>query len=224
MTVSPPIRARRRYDNTLRRERAAQTRERIVTAGADILHESSIRDWRTLTIRAVAERAGVNERTVYRHFANERALRDAVMHRLEQQAGIDLAQLRLENVGDVTARLFRYVSSYPLDPRPPLDPTLAEAAQRQHAALLAAVAERAPEWSTADRTVAAAMFDVLWGLASYQRLVLDWQLDGEEAIRAITWVISLLEEAVREGRRPPRARRRADAARQASTRAGRERS
>src|SRR5207302_3840377 len=89
---------RRRYDNTLRRERAGQTRDRIVGAGAELLHESSIRDWRALTIRAVADRAGVNERTVFRHFANERALRDAVMQRLEQQAGIDLTQLGLDGI------------------------------------------------------------------------------------------------------------------------------
>ena len=86
--MSAPARARRRYDTTLRRQQAAGTRERIVAAGSALLHRSPIRDWRSLTLRAVAERAGVNERTVYRHFANERALRDAVMHRLEEEAGI----------------------------------------------------------------------------------------------------------------------------------------
>src|SRR5579872_878526 len=98
-------RTRRRYDNTLRRERAGQTRDRIVAAGAELLHRSSIRDWQGLTIRAVAERAGVNERTVFRHFANERALRDAVMHRLEERAGIDLTHLELDDIGDVAASI-----------------------------------------------------------------------------------------------------------------------
>ena len=54
----------------------------------------------------------------------------------------------------------------------------------------------------ADRLVAAAMFDVLWSVASYERLVVDWQLDRKQAIRGITWVIGLIEEAVRNGRRP----------------------
>jgi AcrR family transcriptional regulator len=99
---------RRSYDSTLRRERAAQTRENIVTAGAELVRASSIRDWRGVTIRAVAERAGVNERTVYRHFANERALRDAVMHRLESDAGVDLAEMKLEDFATVTARVLRY--------------------------------------------------------------------------------------------------------------------
>ncbi len=202
MTSTQPAPARRRYDNTLRRERAAQTRERIVTAGAQLVHESSIRDWRGVTIRAVAARAGVNERTVYRHFANERALRDAVMHRLEGEAGIDLEQMRLGDIADVTARTWRFVSAYPRDPRPPLDPTLVAANQRQHDALLAAVEEHAAAWPEEDRRLAAAMFDVLWAIGAYERLVVDWELDREQAIRGISWVIGMVEDAVRNGERP----------------------
>jgi len=200
--LSAPARARRRYDTTLRRQQAAGTRERIVAAGSALLHLSPIRDLRSLTLRAVAERAGVNERTVYRHFANERALRDAVMHRLEEEAGIDLTGLRLEDVADVAARIFEHVSAYPRKARPPLDPTLTEASQRQRKALLRAVTAQAARWPEADRVVAAAMFDVLWSVASYERLVVDWQLDREGAIRGITWVVGLIEEAVRKGRRP----------------------
>ena len=200
--MSEPVRARRRYDGALRRLRAAGTRERIVAAGSEILHRSPIRDWRALTIRAVAERARVNERTVYRHFVSERALRDAVMHRLEEQAGIDLAGLQLEDIARVTARIFEHVSSYPLEPRRPLDPTLTEAGQRQRKALLGAVRARTARWTEADRVLAAAMLDALWSVASYERLVVDWQLDRKQAIRGITWIIGLIEEAVRKGRRP----------------------
>ena len=200
--MSQPLRARRRYDGTLRRQQAAETRERIVAAGSTLLHGSPIRDWRALTVRAVAERAGVNQRTVYRHFANERALRDAVMHRLEAEAGIDLATMRLADVAEVTARIFRHVSSYPLAPRRRVDPTLSEAGQRQRKALLDAVTARTARWPPADRLVAAAMFDVLWSVASYERLVVDWQLDHKQVIRGITWVVKLVEEAIRKGRRP----------------------
>jgi AcrR family transcriptional regulator len=81
MTDTAP--ARRRYDSPVRRERAAQTRERILAAGAELLHGFPIWNWGALTVPAVATRAGVTERTVYRYFANERALRDAVLGRLE---------------------------------------------------------------------------------------------------------------------------------------------
>ena len=153
-------------------------------------------------MRAVADRAGVNERTVYRHFTNERGLRDAVMHRMEEQAGIDLAGLRLEGIADAAARIFAEVSAHPLPPRPELDPTLSDASQRQHEALLRALVPRTEGWSEADRTVAAAMFDVLWGVAPYERLVAEWGLDSEQAVGGITWVIRLITDAVREGRGP----------------------
>jgi AcrR family transcriptional regulator len=202
MTATQPVRSRRSYDNALRRDRAAQTAERIVTAGAELLRGSSIRDWGGVTVRAVAERAGVNERTVYRHFANERSLRDAVIHRLERDAGVDLVQMQLEDIADITARILRLVSTHPIELHPPLDPTLAEASHRQHDALLGAVAKRAPRWPAADRTIAAAMLDVLWAVGSYERLVVEWELDPEQAINAATWVIGLVEQAIRQGRRP----------------------
>jgi AcrR family transcriptional regulator len=195
-------RAPRKYDSTLRRERAAETRERIVAAGCDLLQGSSIRDWHGVTVRAVADRAGVNERTVYRHFANERGLRDEVMARLEYQAGIDLEGMVLEDIVGVTERILEVVSAHPLEPRSPLDPTLTEAGKRERDALRRAVAARTEGWSEAEQAVAAAMFDVFWGVATYERLVVDWQLDGRQAIEGITWVTGLIEEAVRTGRRP----------------------
>ena len=200
--MSETVRPRRRYDRTLRRKQAAETCDRVVAAGSDLLRGSPIRDWRALTIRAVAERAGVNERTIYRHFVNEQGLRDAVMHRLEEEAGIDLVTLRLEDVADFAARIFEHVSSYPREPRRPLDPTLTEAGQRQRKALLGAVKARTARWPAADRVAAAAILDVLWSVASYERLVVDWRLDHDQAVRTITWAIELVEEAIRKGRRP----------------------
>jgi len=200
--AADPTPPRRRYDSPLRRQRAAETRERIVGAGADLLHELPIWDWGALTVRAVAARSEVNERTVYRYFPSERALRDAVLVRLEQESGVELDGMRLEDVADVTARMFEYVSSFPLAPRTPPDPTVLAANQRQRDALLSAVTAAARTSSPADRTIAAAMLDVLWSVVSYERLVAEWELDPEDAIRGLTWVIGLVEDAVRAGRHP----------------------
>jgi AcrR family transcriptional regulator len=199
------VSTRRRYDNTLRRKRAGETREAIVTSGAELVRASSIRDWRGVSIRAVAEHAGVNERTVYRHFANERALRDAVMQRLEEAAGVDLSQMGLDDIADVTARVLRFVSTYPVESRPPLDPTLAAANRRRHDALLAAAHQHTAQWPAGDRPLAAAIFDALWSVGTYERLVGEWGLDRDGALRGITWVIRLVEEAVRDGRQPSQA-------------------
>jgi len=207
MTTAAPartIRAPRQYDSPLRRRQAAETRERIVTGGCDLLRQSSIRDWRALTIRGVARQAGVNERTVYRYFTNERGLRDAVMARHEQQAGIDLAGMRLQDIADVARRILTHVSSYPRETKPPLDPTLTQAAVRQRAALHDALEEWTGGWSDAEQAAVAAMFDVLWSVATYERLSVDWELDERHAIDVVTWVMRLIEEAMRAGRAPGR--------------------
>jgi hypothetical protein len=46
------------------------------------------------------------------------------------------------------------------------------------------------------------MLDVLWSVGSYERLVADWGLDPQEAINAVTWVIGLVERAIRADDRP----------------------
>ena len=155
-------------------------------------------NWNALTIRGAAQRAGVNERTVYRHFAGESELRQAVMARLEQEAGVTLDDLRLDDLRAFTARVLGYVSSFPLDPRTTRDPTLMAAHDRMRDALLAAVQQGSDRLSARDRTIAAAMLDVLWSVGSYERLVADWGLDPDDAIAGVTWVIGLVERAIRE--------------------------
>ena len=201
--MGQPAPSRRRYDSRLRRERAEQTRGRIVAAGLQLAHERPVWDWRGLTIRAAAERAGVSERTVYRHFPGEREFHDAVMQRLEEQAGVTLEALRLEDVAEAAARVFAHVSSFPIVSRtPPLDPTLTATDQRRRASLLNAVAPATMGWPGTDRRMAAGMLDVLWSVISYERLVAAWELTPEQATKAITWVIGLIEAALREGRAP----------------------
>jgi AcrR family transcriptional regulator len=192
----------RTYDSPVRRQQAEATRERIIAAGAELLHGFAVWNWRALTVRAVAERAGVNERTVYRHFANERELRDAVLERLERDSGIALDDLQLEDIQDHTRRLLEFVSTYPMESRTPHDETLRRAAQRVRDSLQGAVAPATERWSEEDRKVAAGVLDVLWSVASYERLVVDWGIESEDAIRGITWALGLVEEAIRTGNHP----------------------
>src|ERR1041384_5298844 len=98
--------SRRRYDNSTRAQKAGQTRERIIAAGSELVHAFDSWNWRELTFRSVAERAGVGERTVYRHFPTERHLHDAVMARLEVEAGIDYEAVDRDNLLAVTTKVF----------------------------------------------------------------------------------------------------------------------
>jgi AcrR family transcriptional regulator len=158
-------------------------------------------DWGDLTFRAVAERAGVSERTVYRYFANEQELHHAVMGRLEEDAGVSYEGISLENLADVTARILASRSSFsdaPAVSRPPL----AEEDRRRRRALLAAVLPLTGDWSDIEREMAAAMLDIIWAIPSYERLVTAWNLDPLDATQTVTWAIGLVLEAIQNGYRP----------------------
>src|ERR1700761_1715090 len=98
--------SRRSYNSPARQKAAAATRDRIIDAGVRLVRGFTSWDWDELTFRAVAERAEVSERTVYRHFPTERHLHDAIMSQLEDDAGIAYHDVSLDNLPDVTARLF----------------------------------------------------------------------------------------------------------------------
>lgn len=197
MSQPEPAVATRRYDNRGRREQAAETRERIAASGAELLRRSSIRDWRTLTVRAVAAEAGVSERTVYRHFGTEKELRDAIMAHQQQAVGIDLGSLKVDDLADIAARVLRFAAGHARPPEPPLDPTLSETDARRRAALVAAVAEAAPDRSNDEHVRIAAVIDLLWSIDSFERLLTGWELSTDDAIEAVRWAIQLVVAASR---------------------------
>jgi AcrR family transcriptional regulator len=198
---------RRRYDTPVRAQKAAATRERIVRAGSELVHGFGSWDWQELTFRAVAERAGVGERTVYRHFPTERHLHDAVMQRLEEEAGITYEDVTLDNLGPVTAKVFLSRGSFAVGESVsgPDSPTFVAVDQRRRDALVRAVAASTASWTDDERTTVAALLDMLWNLPSYERLVGVWHLEPEDATRAITWLIDHVVNAIERDEPPPTA-------------------
>jgi AcrR family transcriptional regulator len=199
-----PASERRRYDSPLRRRQAAETRERILDAASRLVHGFPTWDWRALTFRAAAEHAGVSERTVYRHFPTERELRDAVMRRLEEEAGVSYQGIGLDDLPRVTALVFSARASFAATAAVADDPTFAAEDQLRRDALLDAVAAEAGDWTDVEREMAAGLLDVLWNVPSFERLVVQWGLDADDATRAITWAIGLVVGAIRDGVPIPR--------------------
>lgn len=192
----------RRYDSPLRRERSAETRGRIVEAGAALVHDLSSWDWQGLTVRAVAAGAGVHERTVHRHFATERDLHAAVLQRLLEESGVTVEGMRLDDLPAHIEQLFDYLASFSSSTERPPDAVLADLDARRKAAIVATVAAEADELSAADQQLAAAMIDVLWGLPSYRRLINGWGFDATDAALGVNWLVKLVTEAVRDGQGP----------------------
>jgi AcrR family transcriptional regulator len=183
--------SRRRYDSPVRRRQMEATRERIVAAGVELVRDFKTWDWTGLTFRAVAARAGVGERTVYRHFPTERVLHAAIMAGLAKEAGVDYESVTLATVAETAERVFRSLGSLQLQPtlEPPPDPAFAEADRQRRDALLLAVASERPEWSERQRVTLAASLDVLWSVEGYERLVERWGLRPKEAMAIIAWAI-----------------------------------
>jgi AcrR family transcriptional regulator len=199
------IARRRTYDNRARQQKAAQTRERIVAAGSELVHAFDSWNWRDLTFKAVAERAGVGERTVYRHFPTERHLHDAVMQRLEAEAGVSYEDVDLSNIDDVTARVFASLQRFSVrnSVETPQDPTFVGVDVRRRDALMRAVSASAPEWSAGEQRTAAGLLDVLWNVPSYERLVGVWGFDGTDATRAIGWLMGKVVASIEDEDPPP---------------------
>jgi AcrR family transcriptional regulator len=207
--------SRRRYESPLRRQRAAETRERIVSAGATLARSFTTWDWKELTFRAVAQNAGVSESSVYRHFANERELHDAVMQRLGEQAGVTYEGVTLDQVADVAGRVFAAMSGFAVSAwtQQVDDPTFTAIDEKRGQALRDAVEAAAPLWSPRQRDAVAGVLDVLWSPVSLERLMAAWRMSPERATEVIRWAIGLVVDSVHNaaapegGPRPMRGRR-----------------
>jgi AcrR family transcriptional regulator len=201
-TTAPPA-TKRRYNSPLRQQQTLETRERIIAAGANLVHSYPTWDWTNLTALAVGECAGVSERTVQRHFPTERLLRDAVLQRVYEESGIGLDEIKLDTFADITTRMFAYLSSFATTPQVQSDPTFLSMDQRRCDVLLHAVVEATPQWTSQQQRMAAAVLDIVWHPPTYERLITTWGFDAERASSTLTWLIGVIENAIRNEQRPP---------------------
>ncbi len=201
---STKVAQRRRYNSPVRKQQTAETKERIISAGAELVHNLPAWDWTNITARAVGERAGISERTVHRYFPTERQLRDAVIQRMVQEAGVSLGELTLDGFANITQIMFSYLMSFAAKPltAPVMDASLATMDKVRCDALRNAVAKATPGWSDHDRDNAAAVLDIFWNLPPYERLIQIWGFDAERAVGLITWLIDLTKETFKRGQKP----------------------
>ncbi|MGB9222503.1 TetR/AcrR family transcriptional regulator [Mycobacterium sp.] len=188
----------------MREQKTAETRERIVRAGVAIVELLPQWDWSAMTFQAVAEGAGVSKRTVFRYFATERELHDAVMRRFQERAGVSYQDVDLDSVAAVARRVFEALSSFAVSSWSieSDDPTFTATDRARGDALRGAVAAAAPHWSPEQRALAAGVLDVLWSPPAYERLVVHWGATSSDAIKAIEWAIGLVVHSVRSGHAP----------------------
>src|SRR5262245_28488143 len=88
----------RTYRSPLRDEQARRTRDRILDALVELLADRRADD---ITTREIAERAGVSQPTVYRHFPDRTALLAGISARVNEVMGGRFEEPTIERIDDI---------------------------------------------------------------------------------------------------------------------------
>lgn len=102
-----PAPTRRAYRSTLREERAAETRRRIVRAARELFTSEG---FASTTVAMIAARAEVAAPTVYATFGSKSAIVGAMLEGLEQEAQSEAWDARIRSEQDPRRRLALYAA------------------------------------------------------------------------------------------------------------------
>jgi len=189
----------RRYESPLRKAQAEDTRQRILAAVARLFEQ---RPEEALSFDAIAAEAGVQRRTVFRHFANKDALLQAFWTWANEQVAIRTwpeTEADLVKMPPVTFAGFdrhegliraAYTSKSGREMR------LRANAERQ-AAFRKSLADLTKGLDPKRAEQAAAVIQLLYSAGAWNSLKEYWQFSGREAGEAVAWAIGVLLDALR---------------------------
>ena len=184
----------RSYSSPLRDRQAAATRSVILEALGAELADGSVEDF---SVARLARRAGVSERTVYRHFPTRETLLDGLSEWYNQRVADFPDDVAADEIAPTIAQVFADFDAHESLARGVLaSPGGREMRQHARAARLARLdAALAPVLKSADPERAAAARALIFALCSAQT----WQsmrdeggLDGATAGRAVARAIELI--------------------------------
>jgi AcrR family transcriptional regulator len=189
------------YRSDLRRAQMDLTRDKIQRAAAALLDERGAAD--AITFKAVAERAGVTEMTVYRHFPARDALLQGLWRHLNDQMAPDIG------MPDSVAALFgqheklfsgfdRIAPQIVASISTPQGREMRAALNSQRRkAFLSIVEEVAPNLGEPGKTEAAAVLQLLHSAYAWDSLREQWGLGGRGAGKATKWALEVLLQQLR---------------------------
>ena len=199
---------------TLRDEQKRIARERILQALAVEIAENGLLD---LSVPAVAERAGVSQRTVYNYFENKDVMvsslgewvEDWIVERGGPSVWTDLDTIPeslitvfslFSEMGPLTRAVTRIRSDVARDPdiHHPRDSRSNIRTEK----LRADLAELRPDLDEDGVAAATALFRMILGMESWHWLAVGNGLSGAEAGRVAGWAFTELLDAFRAGRGP----------------------
>lgn len=181
--------ARRPYRSALRDERAAATRERIVTAARELF---ASRGFAGTTIAMIAKRAGVATATVYSTFSNKAAIITAMIAGLEAEVDAEEWRARIQAEPDAPSKLDLYASfhrEFFSNGRDVLNAALHSASDPSAVELQTQGARNAKEWLEPIVATLADSRQLAPGLTRQQAVDRAWMLSAMELyFRATFWL------------------------------------
>jgi AcrR family transcriptional regulator len=190
---------RRPYQSPLREAQAALTRERIMLAARTYLERHDVE---TLTLRHLADLAGVSPPTVYAHFATVDDLVAAVFLWISPRLGLRNPLPTLDRFGELPTALFPNYEAYgallrSLMNRPSWDRQRAADRGQRHGNWIAAVGEALPQLTPEQRRRGAKVVSAFFTPTIWRWLVDSAEFEPKEAERVAAWTINALVEALK---------------------------
>jgi AcrR family transcriptional regulator len=196
----------RQYSSPLREQQASRTRELILDALTELLVDHRADE---VSTRQIAERAGVSQPTVYRHFADRAALVEGLADRIAQHeaAGTTTPPATVDEWVTWAVPAFLAADEHPVeataeavlnaDPR-----RYSQASRERTRELHEAVGRWFPELDARQQTRVTALLRVLASSQTWLRLREEFGLTGIESGETVGWAIQTLTDAIRRGELP----------------------
>jgi AcrR family transcriptional regulator len=193
------VAARRSYHSPFRDQQRSDTSERILDACSDLVAAG-----KELTFAAVARAAGVQERTVYRHFATKEDLEDAFWWSHEEHVS-GPGTFDAQTLDDLVANMKRSFAGF--EANTAMVEAMLSSRQGMRLRLRGNDARRKMMLRCVDAAVpgleartlhrAAAAAQVLYSAPSWQMLRTFWGMDAVEASAVVEQALAALAEGLR---------------------------
>lgn len=199
MKKPKPVSPSRTYQSPLREAQAALTRERILMAAKTYLEKHDIE---TLSLRHLAELAGVSPPTVYAHFATVDDLVAAFFAWLRPRLGLQKSLPPLDDFAELPQALFPNFEAYGallrnLMNKPSWDRQRGADAEQRHGRWIAAVGEALPDLTPEQRRRGALLVSAFWTPTVWRWLMDTCGFTPKEAEQAASWAIDALVTALK---------------------------
>ena len=197
----------REYNSPLREEQARRTRVQILDALVELVSEEGAAG---LSIRDLAARAGVSQRTVYRHFADRQELLDGLADHLGELAGwsdLDDLDVDVEALPSAVRLAWQTFDDFERETRALVllnrDPArLATTSVERGAAINRSVARSYPQLGRDEARGVAGVIRLLASSHSWLRFRDEFEMTTEEGARFIRWALEVIVRDLDRGAIP----------------------